>query len=332
MEDDRVLLRSGLLLQSLNDEHDWAYRYCVLTTKDGERSLLVFESAAAKTPVRTVALGTDATSRPFDAAEAQRLGSGGIVLKANDAAPETFWRALDEREAYDWRRALQANLHFDDTDQEGAGDALMPDACHGGPLLVWEIGRGGEDVRWQKKFCELGAGRGGRLRLHACEPTDVVKWRDRDRGDVLAPLATARLLPRSDAFATPGFEVALADGRRFACRATDVLDDSVDAWLAILGPLCARQPEPATAEEAEEAAAPAAPDAVTYSRRASVAASVAGAASVAAGVAGAGATVALGAGCVVGVLTCVEIKQTPRHRADAVLATTSRRWRGAPEI
>ena len=35
MEDDRVLLRSGLLLQSLNDEHDWAYRYCVLTTKDG---------------------------------------------------------------------------------------------------------------------------------------------------------------------------------------------------------------------------------------------------------------------------------------------------------
>ena len=64
MEDDRVLLRSGLLLQSLNDEHDWAYRYCVLTTKDGERSLLVFESAAAKTPVRTVALGTDATSRP----------------------------------------------------------------------------------------------------------------------------------------------------------------------------------------------------------------------------------------------------------------------------
>ena len=150
MEDDRVLLRSGLLLQSLNDEHDWAYRYCVLTTKDGERSLLVFESAAAKTPVRTVALGTDATSRPFDAAEAQRLGSGGIVLKANDAAPETFWRALDEREAYDWRRALQANLHFDDTDQEGAGDALMPDACHGGPLLVWEIGRGGEDVRWQK--------------------------------------------------------------------------------------------------------------------------------------------------------------------------------------
>ena len=156
MEEDRVLLRSGLLLQSLNDEHTWAYRYCVLTTKDGERSLLVFESAAAKTPVRTVALGTDATSRPFDTAEAQRLGSGGIVLKANDAAPETFWRALDEREAYDWRRALQANLHFDDTDQEGAGDAMQPDACHGGPLLVWEIGRGGEDVRWQKKFCELG--------------------------------------------------------------------------------------------------------------------------------------------------------------------------------
>ena len=101
MEEDRVLLRSGLLLQSLNDEHTWAYRYCVLTTKDGERSLLVFESAAAKTPIRTVALANDASARPFDAAEAQRLGSGGIVLKANDAAPETFWRALDEREAYD---------------------------------------------------------------------------------------------------------------------------------------------------------------------------------------------------------------------------------------
>ena len=125
-----------------------------------------------------------------------------------------------------------------------------------------------------EKFLELGAGRGGRLRIHACEPTDVVKWRDRDRGDVLAPLATARLQQRPDAFATPGFEVALADGRRFACRATDVLDDSVDAWLTISGPLCARQPEPAAAEEAE-AAMPAAPDAVTYSRRASVAASVA---------------------------------------------------------
>ena len=83
MEDDRVLLRSGLLLQSLNDEHDWAYRYCVLTTKDGERALLVFESAAAKTPVRTVALANDASARAFDAAEAQRLGSGGIVLKAD---------------------------------------------------------------------------------------------------------------------------------------------------------------------------------------------------------------------------------------------------------
>ena len=167
--------------------------------------------------------------------------------------------------AYDWRRALQANLHFDDTDQEGAGECSCRTRGHGGPLLVWEIGRGGEDVRWQKKFCELGAGRGGRLRLHACEPTDVVKWRDRDRGDALAPLAAARLQPRPDAFATPGFEVALADGRRFACRATDVLDDSAHgcgsrSWAR----LCARQPEPAAAEEAEEAEAPAAPDAVTY--------------------------------------------------------------------
>ena len=258
MEGDRVLLRSGLLLQSLNDEHDWAYRYCVLTTKDGERSLLVFERGRQDAGAHGRA-GTDAAAS-FDAAEAQRLGSGGIVLKANDAAPETFWRALDEREAYDWRRALQANLHFDDTDQEGAGDALMPDACHGGPLLVWEIGRGGEDVRWQKKFRELGAGRGGRLRLHACEPTDVVKWRDRDRGDVLAPLATARLQQRPDAFATR----RASRSRWPTGGASPVAPPTCSTTRSTPGSrshgpaLRARQPERAAAEDVEEVAAPAA--------------------------------------------------------------------------
>ena len=295
MEEDHVLLRCGLLLQALDDEHAWAYRYCVLTVKDGERALLVFKSAAAQEPVRTVQLANDAAARTFDVGEAQRLGSGGIVLQATDSAPETFWRALDEREAYDWRRALQARLSFDDTDQEGAGDALMPDACHGGPLLVWEIGGRDTDVRWRRKFCELGAGRGGRLRLHACEPTDAQRWRDRDRCEVLAPLVAACLRPQPDAFATPGFEIALADGRRFSCCACDVLDDTIDAWLQILGPLCAQQKEAVVEDDVAVAT-----DVVTYSRRASVAASVAGAAAAAAGVAGAGASLALGAGCVVG--------------------------------
>ena len=52
----------------------------------------------------------------------------GVTRGRAKRAPETFWRALDEREAYDWRRALQANLHFDDTDQEGAGDAAEQSA------------------------------------------------------------------------------------------------------------------------------------------------------------------------------------------------------------
>ena len=29
---------------------------------------------------------------------------------------------------------------------------------------------------------------------------------------------------------------------------------------------------------------------------------------------------------------CLDLREPPRHRADAVTATTSRRWRGAPEI
>ena len=66
MEEDRVLLRCGLLLQALNDEDAWAYRYCVLTVKDGERLLLVFESAAAQEPVRTIQLASDAAARAFD--------------------------------------------------------------------------------------------------------------------------------------------------------------------------------------------------------------------------------------------------------------------------
>ena len=29
---------------------------------------------------------------------------------------------------------------------------------------------------------------------------------------------------------------------------------------------------------------------------------------------------------------CVDLREPPRHRADAATGTTSRRWRGAPEI
>ncbi len=29
---------------------------------------------------------------------------------------------------------------------------------------------------------------------------------------------------------------------------------------------------------------------------------------------------------------CVDLREPPRHRADAVTGTASRRWRGAPEI
>ena len=234
MEEDRVLLRSGLLLlQSLNDEHDWAYRYFVLRRRTAA-SLPIFESAA-KTPVRTVALGTDAASRPFDAAEAQRLRQR--RHRAQGQRPHgTFDASAGRAGGYDWRRALQANLPSTIRIKKG-------------PATRWRGSRGGHarlGDRGGRKMC---AGR----KILSSAPAAAAAAAPRLRADGRRQMARPR--PRAfsrpprlrgscgSAFAAAGVRGRAGDGRRFACRAT-ACSTTGRRGLAILGPLCARRPGP----------------------------------------------------------------------------------------